>query len=141
MIVVRRCGYFLLVTIILAFAIGPWLRRRQAEHRHLAQRGHRHRSRLRQRRTRHGGTIHFNPSNSGRIVPTRSAEIGPDGKYTIKTYTGDNQVTYGGEVAAKNRGVGLRRDFATVQSGENQFDFDVLGAGGKDPTIDLHKER
>ncbi len=32
-----------------------------------------------------GGTILFNPSNSGRIVPTRSADIGPDGKYTIKT--------------------------------------------------------
>jgi hypothetical protein len=86
-----------------------------------------------------GGTIHFNPSNSGRIVPTRSADIGPDGKYTIKTYTGDNQVTYGGEVATKNRGVGLRRDFATVQRGENQFDFDVLGAGGKSPNIDYSK--
>src|SRR5437773_1460517 len=46
-----------------------------------------------------GGTIHFNPSNSGRIVPTKSAEIGPDGTYTIKTYTGDNRVTYGGAVA------------------------------------------
>jgi hypothetical protein len=86
-----------------------------------------------------GGTIHFNPSNSGRIVATRSADIGPDGKYTIKTYTGDNQVTYGGEVATKNRGVGLRRDFATVQSGENNFDFDVLGAGSKSPNIDYSK--
>jgi hypothetical protein len=84
-----------------------------------------------------GGTILFNPSNSGRIVPTRSAEIGPDGKYTVKTYTGDNQVTYGGEVAAKNRGVGLRRDFATVQSGENNIDFDVLGAGAKTQAIDF----
>jgi len=87
-----------------------------------------------------GGTIHFNPSNSGRIVQTKSAVIGPDGKYTIKTYTGDNQVTYGGEVAKNNPGVGLRRDFATVQSGENQFDFDVLGAGGKDPLIDYTKK-
>src|SRR5271165_5920720 len=87
-----------------------------------------------------GGTIHFNPSNSGRIVPTRSADIGPDGKYTIKTYTGDNQVTYGGEVATKNQGVGLRRDFATVEKGENQFDFDVLGGGSKDPTIDYTKK-
>ena len=86
-----------------------------------------------------GGTILFNPSNSGRIVPTRSAEIGPDGKYTIKTYTGDNQVTYGGEVAAKNRGVGLRRDYASVQSGENNIDFDVLGAGGKTQAIDFSK--
>ena len=35
-----------------------------------------------------GGTILFNPSNSGRIVPSRTAKIGPDGSYTIKTYTG-----------------------------------------------------
>jgi hypothetical protein len=87
-----------------------------------------------------GGTIQFNPSNSGRIVPTRSAEIGPDGRYTIKTYTGDNQVTFGGEVATKNKGVGLRRDFATVQSGENSIDFDVLGEGKSNPGIDLTKQ-
>jgi hypothetical protein len=87
------------------------------------------------------GTIHFNPSNSGRIVATRSAEIGPDGKYTIKTYTGDNQVTYSGELAKKNPGVGLRRDFATVQAGENNFDFDVLGAGGKSLNFDVTKAK
>src|SRR5262245_42120567 len=52
-----------------------------------------------------GGTILFNPSNSGRIVPTRTAEIGSDGRFTIKTYTGDNQVTFGGEVAKKNPGL------------------------------------
>jgi hypothetical protein len=86
------------------------------------------------------GTINFNPSNSGRIVPTRTAEIGPDGTYTIKTYTGDNLVTYGGEVAAKHMGVGLRRDYASVQRGENKFDFDVLGEGGKNPDIDLTKK-
>jgi hypothetical protein len=86
------------------------------------------------------GTINFNPSNSGRIVPTRTAEIGPEGTYTIKTYTGDNLVTYGGELAAKHVGVGLRRDFATVQSGENKFDFDVLGEGGKNPNFDPTKK-
>jgi hypothetical protein len=86
------------------------------------------------------GTISFNPSNSGRIVPTRTAEIGPDGSYTLKTYTGDNLVTYGGDVATKHMGVGLRRDYASVQSGENKFDFDVLGEGGKNPNIDLTKK-
>jgi hypothetical protein len=86
------------------------------------------------------GIIYFNPSNYARKVPTKSAEIGPDGKYTIKTYTGDNQVTYGGEVAKENSGVGLRRDFATVQTGENTFDFDVLGPGGKTMDIDLTKK-
>jgi hypothetical protein len=87
-----------------------------------------------------GGTILFNPSNSGRIVPTRTAEIGPDGRYTIKTYTGDNRVTYGGEIAKKNMGVGLRKDYASVQPGENKFDFDVLGAGGSNPSIDFTKK-
>jgi hypothetical protein len=86
-----------------------------------------------------GGTIHFNPSNSGRIEPIRSAEIRPDGSYTITTYTGDNQVTYGGEVAQKNLGVGLRKDYANVQRGENRFDFDVLGEGSKNPGIDYTK--
>jgi hypothetical protein len=85
------------------------------------------------------GTIAFNPSNSGRLTATRTAEIGPDGRYTIKTYTGDNQVTYGGEVAKKNPGVGLRKDYANVKAGENTFDYDVLGAGGKNPTIDVTK--
>lgn len=87
-----------------------------------------------------GGTIYFNPSNSGRLVPTKSADIGPDGRYTIKTYTGDNRVTYGGEVAKKNTGVGLRKDYANVQSGENKLDFDVLGGGNKIGEIDLAKK-
>jgi hypothetical protein len=86
------------------------------------------------------GTISFNASNHGRIVATRDAEIGPDGRYTIKTYTGDNLVTYGGEVAKKNVGVGLRRDYASVQSGENRLDFDVLGEGSKSLNFDLAKK-
>jgi hypothetical protein len=85
------------------------------------------------------GIISFNPANSGRLVSAKTAEIGPDGHYTLKTYTGDNIVTYGGEVAEKHRGVGLRKDFATVQRGENTFDFDVLGEGGKSSPIDFSK--
>jgi hypothetical protein len=77
-----------------------------------------------------GGTILFNPSNSGRIVPTRTAQIGPDGSYTIKTYIGVNQVTFDGEVAAKNRGVGLLREAVDVVDGENKANFDLLGEGG-----------
>jgi len=76
-----------------------------------------------------GGAILFNPSNSGRLVPTRSAPIGPDGTYTIKTLTGVNQVSFEGEVAAKNRGVGLIKESAEVRSGENKADFDLMGAG------------
>jgi hypothetical protein len=87
-----------------------------------------------------GGQIRFNPSNSGRIVPTRSAEIGPDGRYTIKTLTGDNRVTFDGEVAAKNRGVGLMKEYASVNSGENTIDFDLMGAGAKVGPVDFTKK-
>ena len=78
-----------------------------------------------------GGKILFNPSNAGRIVPTREADIGPDGAYTIKTYTGDNRVTFNGEVASKNKGVGLMKEYALVDSGENRIDFDLFGEGGR----------
>jgi hypothetical protein len=77
-----------------------------------------------------GGTILFNPSNSGRIVPTKTATIGPDGSYTIKTYTGVNQVSFEGEVASKNRGVGLVKEACDVVRGDNKADFDLLGEGG-----------
>lgn len=81
-----------------------------------------------------GGTIHFNPSNSGRIVATKTAEIGADGSYTIKTYTGDNQVTFGGEIAKKNMGLGLMKEYASVKSGENKIDYDLMGAGSSQKT-------
>jgi hypothetical protein len=88
-----------------------------------------------------GGTIHFNPSNSGRIVPTRTAEIAPDGTYTIKTYTGDNRVTFGGELAKKHMGLGLLREYASVHSGENKIDYDLMGAGSSQKAgIDLEKK-
>jgi hypothetical protein len=88
-----------------------------------------------------GGTILFNPSNSGRHVPTRTAEIGPDGRYTIKTYTGDNQVTFGGEIAKKNMGLGLMKEYAGVKAGENTIDYDLMGAGSSQKTtIDLTKK-
>ncbi|WP_165220199.1 hypothetical protein [Aquisphaera insulae] len=86
-----------------------------------------------------GGEIHFNPSNYARIVPARTAPIGPDGKYTVKTYTGDNVVTFGGEVATKNRGVGLMKEGTVVQSGDNEINFDLMGAGAKNVTYDLSK--
>jgi hypothetical protein len=85
-----------------------------------------------------GGTINFNPSNSGRHVPTRGAPIGPDGRYTIKTYTGDNAVTYEGEIAKKHRGLALKRDYASVQSGENTIDFDIVD-GPKNANMDFSK--
>jgi hypothetical protein len=85
-----------------------------------------------------GGTISFNASNAGRKVPTRSAPIGPDGHYTIKTYTGDNVVTYEGEIAKKHRGLALRRDLIGVQAGENTIDLDIMG-GGTNSNLDFSK--
>lgn len=78
-----------------------------------------------------GGSITFNPSNHLRKVASKTAEIGKDGRYTVTTYTGGNQVSFDGEVAAKNMGVGLVKEFCDVQSGENEANFDLLGEGGK----------
>ena len=77
-----------------------------------------------------GGTILFNANNSGRSVPIRTAHIGSDGSYTIKTYTGVNQVSFDGEITAKNRGVGLLKEACDVAPGENKADFDLFGEGG-----------
>jgi hypothetical protein len=87
-----------------------------------------------------GGVIRFNAANSGRIVPARTADIGPDGHYTIKTYTGDNQVTFAGEIAEKNRGLGLMKEYAGVKSGENEINFDLMGGGSQKGGIDLEKK-
>ncbi len=87
-----------------------------------------------------GGKILFNPSNSERIVPTRIAEIGPDGSYTIKTLTGDNRVSFEGEIAAKNSGVGLVKEYAKVERGENQVNFDLMGEGSKKLLYDVSKK-
>src|SRR4029077_7509151 len=64
-----------------------------------------------------GGTILFNGNSSGRSVPIRSAEIGPDGSYTIKAFTGVNQVSFDGKIATKNMGVGLVKEACDVSSG------------------------
>ena len=88
-----------------------------------------------------GGEIRFNPSNSGRIVPSRTAPIGPDGSYTVKTYTGDNVVTFDGKIAAQNKGVGLTREYAKVESGEQEINFDLMGQGAKRVPFDLSKMR
>jgi hypothetical protein len=87
-----------------------------------------------------GGKILFNPSNAKRIVGTRTAEIGPDGSYTIRTLTGDNRVSFEGEVATKNIGVGLIKEYANVASGENHVDFDLMGQGSKKAPYDLTKK-
>ena len=85
-----------------------------------------------------GGTILFNPSNSERQVATRSATIGKDGTYTITTFTGGNQVSFDGEIATKNQGVGLAREYVEVKRGENQADFDLMSPNsGKKPLMSI----
>ncbi len=46
-----------------------------------------------------GGQISFIPSNRARKVAAFTAPIGQDGSFTIKTYTGENEVRFWGEVA------------------------------------------
>jgi hypothetical protein len=85
-----------------------------------------------------GGTILFNPSNSERTVATRSAPIGKDGSYTITTLTGGNQVSFDGEIATKNQGVGLAKEYVEVKTGANTADFDLLSANsGKQPLLPM----
>jgi hypothetical protein len=85
-----------------------------------------------------GGQILFNGNSSGRSVPIRTAEIGRDGSYTIKAFTGVNQVSFDGEIASKNRGVGLVKEACDVVSGENKANFDLLGeGGGKKPVFPI----
>jgi hypothetical protein len=92
-----------------------------------------------------GGNILFNASNSDRIVPHRSAPIGKDGSYKVTTYTGGNQVSFDGEIASKNMGVGLIQKFVDVKPGvENKADFDLLDSGGGgegSPTIRFPVEK
>src|SRR5689334_8554150 len=49
-----------------------------------------------------GGEVVFNPSNHLRIVPAKTATIGPDGTFKITTFTGGNEVSFRGNVATKN---------------------------------------
>ena len=74
-----------------------------------------------------GGQISFNPSNRDRKVPAFTAPIGQDGNYTIKTYTGENMVTFGGEVAKAYPMLGMTKKFCVVTGGGQQKDFDLLG--------------
>ena len=77
-----------------------------------------------------GGKILFNGNSSGRSVPIKEATIDPEGRYTITAYTGVNQVSFDGDVAYKNRGVGLVKESFEVKSGENTANFDLLGDNG-----------
>ncbi len=72
------------------------------------------------------GEIRFDPSNVDRLVGPRSAPIGPDGTYTIKTYTGGNQIGFAGRLASENPGLFRFKEYFEVQRGENKKNFDLL---------------
>ena len=77
------CGERSLLLAVIRAGLGDLrLRRRQALHGYLADRGDRHGVVTVKGEPATGGVILFNPSNSGRIVPARTAEIGPDGRIT-----------------------------------------------------------
>jgi hypothetical protein len=73
-----------------------------------------------------GGEIQFNPANVDRLVGSRTATIGPDGTYTITTYTGGNQIGFAGRLASENPGLFRFKEYFEVQRGENKKDFDLL---------------
>jgi hypothetical protein len=72
------------------------------------------------------GEISFDPANYKRKdVPQRSAPIGPDGTYNIKTLTGENQIRIGGSLATK-KGIAARTVHTLeVKPGENTFNFEA----------------
>ena len=72
------------------------------------------------------GDIVFDAANYKRKdVAARSAPIGKDGTYTIKTLTGANQVRLGGALAHKKPILQREMREVNVASGENTYDFEV----------------
>jgi hypothetical protein len=71
------------------------------------------------------GDIIFDPANYKRKdAQSRTAKIGPDGTYTIKTLTGENQVSLGGSLAKKKPILQRVHRSVDVHEGENTFDFE-----------------
>jgi hypothetical protein len=74
------------------------------------------------------GEIVFDPANYQRKdASPRSAPIGKDGTYTVKTLTGTNTVRLGGSLAQKNQLLAHETRACEVKSGENTFDFEAKG--------------
>jgi hypothetical protein len=73
-----------------------------------------------------GGQISFNPSNRDRKVSAFSAPIGADGSYTVKTYTGENEVRFAGDVDKAYPMIGMIKKFCIVNGSGQHEDFDLL---------------
>ncbi len=74
-----------------------------------------------------GGMVIFNASNVMRKVPAVSATIMEDGSYSLKTYTGGNEVKFNGPFMKDERGLALTTRYCELDAGENVIDFDLLG--------------
>jgi len=72
------------------------------------------------------GEIAFDPTNFKRPnEKIRTAPIGKDGTYSIKTLTGENVIRLGGAITKKNSALEYSKKAMMVNSGENTFDFEV----------------
>ncbi len=74
------------------------------------------------------GDVVFDPSNFQRAEAPRTAPIGKDGTYTIKTLSGDNQVTIRGPEVDKNSELQFARERFDVKDGDT---IDVKFLEGK----------
>ena len=75
------------------------------------------------------GEISFNPANIQRKdAATRTAPIGKDGTYTVKTLTGINEVRLGGAIARKKPILSRETRSVDVKSGGMTYDFEVKSA-------------
>jgi hypothetical protein len=72
------------------------------------------------------GEVMFDPANYRRKdAAMRTAPIGADGSYTVKTLTGENQVKLGGSLVHKKGILGRVTRGLDVKPGENTFDFEA----------------
>ncbi len=72
------------------------------------------------------GEITFDPTNYVRKdAAARTAPIGQDGAYTVKTLTGENVIRLSGAVTKKNGALQSTKRAMMVKPGENTFDFVV----------------
>jgi len=71
------------------------------------------------------GMITFDPANVDRKVGPRTAEIGSDGTYTIKTLIGQNRVNVTGPTIARDPNLAMNESTVEVQSGDNQIPIEL----------------
>jgi hypothetical protein len=74
-----------------------------------------------------GGTIVFNPSNVERKVAATTASINLDGTYSLKSYSGGNEVKFSGPFMKDERALALATRYCELKAGDNVVDFDLLG--------------